>query len=94
MNDVDSRINELKQLYTSPNSNIFLAKNAQDIYKNLKEDTLLHSTTYPDIQRLKNTVESDFRQREYRILRGKTRYLSRRKFQAFSPCTILLGEFF
>ena len=94
MNDIDNKIEKLKELYLTPNSSIFLSKNAQDIYKNVKEDVLFHSTTYPDILRLKNTVESDFRQREHRILRGKTRYLSRRKFQAFSPCTILLGEFF
>ena len=92
MNETDGKITELRKLYTSPNSDIFLSKNAQDIYENLKKDTLFYPTTYADVSRLKNTVEADFRLRERRILRGKTRYLSRRKFQAFSPCTILLGE--
>ena len=92
MNEADARINELRKLYTSPNSDIFLPKNAQNIYENLKKDIFIDPASHADVLRLKNSVESDYRQREHRILRGATRYLSKRKFQAFSPCRILLGE--
>ena len=90
----DDKLNRLRELYKTPGSNLFLTKNAQDIYQGVKKDTLLYPTTFSDIYKLKNTIESDFRQREHRILRGKTRYLSRRRFITFSPCSILLGNYY
>ena len=93
MNGNDEGIKELSKLYLNPNSNLFLSKDTKDIYENIKSDASLHPATFADILRLRNSIESDFRHREHRILRGKRRYLSRRKFIAFSPCSILLGKF-
>ena len=88
----DDRIKRLIQQYKTPYSNIFLKKNTQDIFQAVKKDTELYPTRYNDILRLKNSVESIFRDRETRILRGKSRYLSYRKWITFSPCSILLGD--
>lgn len=93
MNESNDRIIELRRRHISANTNLILSKNAQDIYQSAKADAFLNPTTFFEIQRLRNTIESDFRNRESRLLRGRTRYLSKRRFIAFSPCTILLGKF-
>lgn len=90
--DSDQTVKRLVELYRSPTSNIFLTRNAQEIYKAVKNDAKLHPTSYKQIWRLQQTVESSFRGRESRILRGKNRYLSYRPWLNFSPCQIILGD--
>ena len=90
--NTDNKVKQLVQLYRSPASNIFLTRDAQKIYDAVKNDAKLYPTSHKDILRLLQTVESNFRDRETKTLRGKRRYLSFRRWLTFSPCSILLGD--
>lgn len=75
----------------SPN---FMNINIEQVLKNSKLDALQFPTQRDTIHSLRQSLETTSKQKEFRILRGKKRKISFRKWQTHSPNHILLGRFF
>ena len=75
----------------SPN---FMNINIEQVLKNSKLDALQFPTQRDTIHSLRQSLETTSKQKEFRILRGKKRKISFRKWQTHSPNHILLGRLF
>lgn len=91
-NDYESNLRTFHSLYRDPTSNIFLEKNDERIYEEAKTDSFLNPISHSEIERYKRSIESISRDREQRILRGRKRVLSFRRWRTYGPNNIGLAD--
>ena len=87
-----NRLKLLHRLYTDDQSPIFLTKNIDYLLKFTKKHPQLRQLTKSEILAYTNSLSDLSRDREKRILRGRKRYLSHRRWIVHAPCNI--GAFF
>ena len=80
--------------YTDPTSEIFLSKNIERLTSFARKRPNLENLTKTKILQYMQKISDISRDREYRILRGRKRYLSTRKYIFHGPMNILLGDCF
>ena len=90
--DFREKLSRFYSEYRNPQSRLFLQKNTQQLYKDAKFDALLNPVTRAEILRFKSSLSTLSRDRERRILRGRKRVLSFRRWETFGPKNILLGD--
>ena len=79
-------------LYRDPQSGIFVNKNTEHIYKEAKSDALLNPIKHSDIEKYKVSLSTLSRDRERRILRGRKRVLSYRRWLTYGENNILCAD--
>ena len=95
MDSTDSfqqKLNLFYKRYRDPQSGFFLESNTNRIYEESKRDSYLHSVTRKEILRFKNSLSTLSKNKERRILRGRKRVCSYRKWISWGPKNILLGD--
>ena len=75
---------------TANNDPIFLHPNTSAILQELKKDSALSGVSLKQIRIFQNALSAESKHKEFRILRGKKRYLSQRKWLSFAPGTYTL----
>ena len=83
-----NRLKLLHKLYTDENSPVFLTKNIDYLLKFTKKHPQLRELTKSEILAYTNSLSDISRDREKRILRGRKRYLSHRRWIVHAPCNI------
>ena len=84
-----TEIQRIHKIYTDPTSPIFLDKNNERLLKFIKKtDPRLQYLTKTDILAYKDRLTQISKDKERRILRGRKRYLSHRKFKVYGPLNI------
>ena len=78
--------------YRNPNSRLFLESNVRKIYKAAKRDADLNPVTQKQIEDFKSSLSTLSRLREDRILRGRKRVLSFRKWRSYGPNNIWIAD--
>lgn len=86
------RIENLYNQFTNLNSPNFASVNINEIYRNSRSDSLKHPVSWQDIKDFQLSLESLSRQKERRLLRGKKRKASFRRWYTFSPRQIVCGD--
>ena len=89
---MDTRLNSLYREFTNLNSPNFANINIGDIYRNSKSDSSQHPVSRNDILEFQASLESLSRQKERRLLRGRKRKASFRKWIVFSPRHLIVGD--
>ena len=89
---MDSQLNSLYNEFTNPNSPNFASVNINDIYRNSKSDSSQHPVSRSDILEFQASLESLSRQKERRLLRGRKRKASFRKWIVFCPRHLIVGD--
>ena len=89
-----SVLNQLYHSFTDPNSRNFANVNVEQFFQNSKSDALKHPVSRDDIKYFQSSLESLSRQKERRLLGGRKRKASYRKWIVFAPRHIILGGFF
>ena len=87
-----NRLKLLHKLYTDDRSPVFLTKNIDYLLKFTKKHPQLRQLTKSEILAYTSSLSDIARDREKRILRGRKRYLSHRRWIVHAPCNI--GAFF
>ena len=90
--DFQKKLNLFYKRYRDPQSGFFLESNTNRIFEEAKRDSYLHSVTRKDIVRFKNSLSTLSKNKERRILRGRKRVCSYRKWISWGPKNILLGD--
>ena len=85
-------IDSLYSGFSNLNSPNFASVNINEIYRNSQSDSLKHPVSWQDIKDFQLSLESLSRQKERRLLRGKKRKASFRKWYTFSPRQIVVGD--
>ena len=89
---LNPRLRRLHQLYTDPQSPVFLEKNINRLLKFTKNDPNTQILTKDEILRYQESLSLLSKSRENRILRGRRRYVSYRRWRTFSPGHIMLAD--
>ena len=87
-----SVLNNLYSNFSNPNSISFASVDIEQILRNSNSDASQHPVTRDDIKRFQLSLESISRQRERRILKGRKRKASFRKWVVYSPRHLILGD--
>ena len=90
--DFRGRLNTFYSKYRDPTSTLFLEKDIDRLYSEAKRDADLNPVSRAEILRFKSSLSTLSRDREKRILRGRKRVLSYRRWIVFGPNNILLGD--
>ena len=86
-----SNLETLYKDFTNPDSRNFANINVEQIFQNAQQDASRHPVSRHEISQLQLSLESLSRAKERRILRGKVRKVSFRKWLFFSPRHTILG---
>ena len=78
--------------YRNPTHRIFLDSDVGRLYATAKRDPDLQPVTRCDIVDFKDSLSTLSQSEERRILRGRKRHLSYRKWKCYGPNNILLGD--
>ena len=87
------KYNDLKQLvndYHDPSKDIFLHPNTANILEEVSKDSKFSFLSRNDIKNFENSLYEISRANEFRLLRGKRRYLSNRPWISFAPGEYLI----
>ena len=87
-----SVLNNLYSNFSNPNSISFASVDIEQILRDSNSDASQHPVTRDDIKRFQLSLESISRQRERRILKGRKRKASFRKWVVYSPRHLILGD--
>ena len=85
-------LQRLYSRFTDLNSPDFASVNINEIYQNSRLDSLKNPVSREDIRNLQTSLESLSQQKERRLLRGRKRKASFRKWYTFSPRQIIVGD--
>ena len=92
--EYNDEMEKFHAFYTDPESDIFLSKNVKKLVKFARNRPGTGNLTEEQILRYMNTISDISRDRERRILRGKKRVMSTRKYIFFGPHNWLLADTF
>ena len=92
MTDQSRKLATLYSKYRNPSSRIFLENDVNHLLAHAKQDPDLQPITRGDIVKFKDLLTTHSRNKERRILRGRKRHLSFRKWKCYGPNNILLGD--
>ena len=84
--------NKFYNQYKTPSNRLFLERNVDVLYEQSKRDAELNPVSKQEIKKYSNALATKSRDKERRILRGRKRYLSFRKWKTYGPNNILLGD--
>ena len=87
-----SALNDLYSNFSNPNSVSFASIDVEQVLRDSNSDATRHPVTRDDIKRFQLSLESISRQRERRILKGRKRKASFRKWIVYSPRHLILGD--
>ena len=87
-----SPLEALYQDFLDVNSKNFASVNVDQIYRNSLNDAQRHPVSRNAIEKLKSSLESISREKERRVLKGRKRKASFRKWLTFAPRHIILGR--
>lgn len=79
-------------LYRDPQSDIFVDKDTERIFQKAKKEAILNPIKRSDIQKYKLSLSTLSRDKERRILRGRRRVLSYRKWLTYGENNILCAD--
>ena len=88
-----SNLETLYKDFSNPDSKNFANINVEQIFRNAQQDASQHPVSRHEISQLQLSLESLSKARERRILKGKVRKVSFRKWIFFGPRHTLLGSF-
>jgi hypothetical protein len=93
MNEIlPPELKSLHELYTSPTSSIFLAKNVDQILQFTRTKSNLKHLSRIDIISYQNRIAQLSRDFERRILQSRVRHISTRRWIVWSPKHIMCGK--
>lgn len=79
-------------VYRDPQSAIFVDKDTERIHREAKSDALLNPIKYSDIEKYKHTLTTLSKDKERRVLRGRKRVLSFRRWITYGENNILCAD--
>ena len=74
-----------RDVYTNSQNAIFLDPNTSSILREIRSDAALSHISLKDIKKFQKALTEESKYKEFKILRGKKRYLSHRQWISFSP---------
>ena len=87
-----SKLQTFYKKYRDPDSRVFLETNLHNIYAAAKHDGDLNPVRRKDILTFQASLSTLSRLKEQRILRGRKRVLSFRKWKSYGPNNIWAGD--
>lgn len=85
-------LQDFYSLYRDPQSDIFVDKNTERIFQKAKTDAILNPIKHSDIEKYKLSLSTLSRDHERRVLRGRKRVLSFRKWLTYGENNILCAD--
>ena len=76
---------ETDDLYTKNSNALYLHPNTSRILKEIRLDSSLSHISLNEIKKFQQALTEESKYKEFKILRGKKRYLSHRQWISFSP---------
>ena len=90
--DAKSKLKTFYKKYRDPTSQLFLESDLHKVYAAAKRDSDLNPVRHKDILTFQASLSTLSRLKEQRILRGRKRVLSFRKWRSYGPNNIWIGD--